>query len=177
MYRQERRSHVVWCGLQVGRGSLVEDISPAVAPNYQMLHTSTPSHDKWQVSCRHTKVQWLSTILGRRLISPAGLPASADAKQRGKVEQWRRHAPRRIHPRLDGQSPLVGAPAGLQWPRNMTAMASLVRTRSAEKSVEGAREQIIRDPDVRGRRGIERLHCTAAGNGRASHQAWWACGW
>jgi hypothetical protein len=56
-------------------------------------------------------------------------------------------------------------------------MAFLMRTGRAEKSVDDEGKEVIRDPDVLHRRRGERLHCVAAGNGRASHQASWACEW
>jgi hypothetical protein len=57
-------------------------------------------------------------------------------------------------------------------------MSSLVRAGNAEKSADGEGEEVVGDPDVLQRGGPERvLHCSTAGNGRASHQALWACGW
>jgi hypothetical protein len=50
-------------------------------------------------------------------------------------------------------------------------MALLLPARTAEKLSKGTREEIVRDPDVLRKGSLERLYCSAAGNGWSSHQA------
>jgi hypothetical protein len=52
-------------------------------------------------------------------------------------------------------------------------MALLLRARTAEKLSKGGREEIVRYPDVLRKGRLQRLYCSAAGNGRSSHQACW----
>lgn len=58
----------------------------------------------------------------------------------------------------------------------MAAMALLVWACDAKKLVDGEVEEVVWDPDVLGG-GLERLNCSAAGEGRAAHQVWcWSSG-
>lgn len=50
-------------------------------------------------------------------------------------------------------------------------MACLMQACGAEKPIDSDRELLVRDPNVLGGRRLEGLHCSAAGNGRAAHQA------
>jgi len=143
-----------------------------------VLHLSASCYARTKAPCQHTEVQWRHPLGRRSFISPPRFSPLAHAKKGAKVEQRRHHATRGVHAGLNGHLSLCCPPPGLQWPRDVAAMPFLVvRTRRAEKSVDGEREKVVGDPDVLQRGGPERVHCSVAGNGRASHQASWACAW
>jgi hypothetical protein len=119
----------------------------------------------------------------RRFISPRRVGARTEAKQRAEAKRaWKAgKAVLRVEIGRYGHTTLRSPPPGLQWSRDMAAMALLVRARNARKSEDGAGQQVVGDPEVLRRRRLERLHCAGTDNGRSSHQAggcssgaWWA---
>lgn len=126
------------------------------------------------VALARTLVGRLFRLQRRRLIVPVGLPRAARSEQGTKGEQWQRHAASEVDICLESHGPFCRASAGLEWPRDVGGMSSLVRAGCGEKSRGSCVEEVVRDPQVVGRDAGVYGHCSMAGNGRASHQAWWA---
>jgi hypothetical protein len=111
----------------------------------------------------------------RCFVSPSRLGIFAETKECAEVEQ-RREVFLGAETGRDSHSTFRRPPPGFQWPRDMATMALLERARTGKNSIECVGKDVIRDPYVLRRGRPERLHCSAACNGWAVHQAWLVIG-